>query len=689
VLAACRPAGSAHGVDLLAQLDAAELRSDVIDLAFLAAHAFPDRTGWRVVARDPLAFVSQRASPRLVLPVASAGEKELRLRARAREGRSFGLVLSMGGRLLGRLELGPAPVDARLRIPASAQSPGESVLFFAGSGDASFELQALELRPPGSGARPPERRDGALFLPPGSAASFPLARAGGSVSLAAGPLAGAAGRVRVSLESDAGGAVVAARELQRDSSLDVALPEAAGHAALRIESAGPGSLRLMRLVLRPLEAAPVPPGAPPPRARGPRPSLIVFFVTDALRPDALGAYGNPAPVSPRFDAFARESVLFETAWAQAPWTRSAVASLFTGRVEARHGVTGWKSDLDPGLTTLAEALQGAGFRTAGFCANPLVQPGRGFAQGFDHWRPPAAHMSDAPTARALAEEALRWLDGAGEGPAFVYVHTLEPHTPYRAEAKHWREVAGRDAPPKGRLDAIPLRASPTPGERELVRQAYLAEVRQNDEAFGALLDGLRGRGRLDASVVAFLADHGEELWEHGAHGHVRTLYEEMLRIPLAVRLPGAVHAGRRSPVPASQVDLLPTLLALVGVAPPAAVDGRDLGPALRGEAMADAPLRADTRVPPHSKRAVRAGTLKLVVNDDDERQWRAGARVELYDLAADPRETANLARRRHATALFLESLLRASDAQPGPLAEEERALSEAELEGLRALGYVQ
>lgn len=685
----CRPAPAPPGVDLLARYDAAEVLSDRLDLPFLVARAFPERTGWRVARRDAVALVSLRPSPRLVLPVASAGEKELRLRARAREGRSFGVVLSMGGRPLGRLELGPAASETRLRVPASAQSVGDSLLFFAAAGDSgSFELLELTLRPADAEtARAPELLEGRLRLPAGSAALFPLARAGGEVSLTARPVGEAGGRLRVALDTDAGSSGVAERDVRREARLQLPLPAAAGYAALRVENLGPGGLWLDTLGLR--EAGP--PQPPVPRrvpSPAPPPQTIVLYLTDTLRPDALGAYGQKASVSPSFDAFARDAVLFETAWAQAPWTRSAVASLFTGLLEGRHGVTGWKGDLDPGLTTLAESLQGAGYRTAGFCANPLVQQERGFAQGFEHWRPPAARMSDAPEARVLVAEALRWLDSHG-GPAFVYLHSLEPHTPYRALPRHWREVGGGEPPAPRRLDGIPTQPSPSPDARALVRTAYLAEARQNDEAFGALLDGLRQRGRLDASAVVFLADHGEELWEHGGHGHVRTLYEEMIRIPLAIRLPGGVAGGRRSQRPVSQVDLLPTLLGLAGVEPPADLDGNDLGPELGAAGPGEAVLRADTRVPPQSKRAVRVGSHKLILNDDDERQWRGGARVELFDLGADPGESSNLAGRRRATARYLESLLRAQDARARPGAERERALSPAELEGLRALGYVQ
>ncbi len=689
LLAACTPAAP-PGLDLLRHFDSAEVLSDSLALEFLAARAFPERTGWRVAFRQPRVLVSRRQTPRLLLPVATTGEKELFLRARARQGRDFELALSMGGRPLGRLALGAAPAQVRLRVPASVQTIGESVLFFApAADDASFELLELTLGPPGVGAAPsPEIRDAELRLAASSAAVFPLESAQGIAVLDLRPSSSNAARLRVVAETDAGRVTLVEREVAGKTHLELPLPGQPGFAALSVECLGPGGLRVSTLGLRapaPTVHARVPAAAVQPALR---PSFFVFLA-DTLRADALGAYGQQAPVSPRFDAFAREAVVFDAAWAQAPWTRSAVASLFTGLVEGRHGVTGWKSDLDPGFTTLAEALGAAGYRTASFCANPLVQEGRGFGQGFAHWRPAAANMGGAPTAETLVKDALRWLDAAGSEPVFIYMHALEPHTPYRAHARHWREIGAGAAPPANVLDAIPMLPSPSAAQRALVTSAYHAEARQSDAAFGLLLDGLQKRGRLASGAVVFLADHGEELWERGGHGHVRTLYEEMIRIPLAVRPPGGVAGGRRSGVPVGQVDVVPTLLALAGLKAPEGIDGRDLGPLVRGEAQPPAERRADTRVSPQSKRALRWGDDKLIVNDDDERLWRAGSRVELYDLRADPGERVNLASLRRATARFLEMRLRLGESRARREPEQERALSQGELEELRALGYVQ
>ncbi len=684
----CRPAAPPT-LDLLRRFESAEVLSDSLDLVFLAAKGFPERTGWRIADRKPRVLVSRRQTPRLLLPVASTDEKELFLRARARQGRSLDLTLSMGGRPLGRVTLGAAPTQMLVRIPASVQTLGESVLFFAVSeDDGSFEL--LELAVSASGvepARPPEIHEGELRLSASSAAVFPLQFARGVAVVGARSAGASIARLRVSIETDDGRTLLAEREVGGETRLDLPLPEQDGFAALSVECLGPGGLRVSTLGLRAPESLPqaVVDAAPKP---GVRPSMLVF-VSDTLRADALGAYGQKAPVSPRFDSFASQAVVFDAAWAQAPWTRSAVASLFTGLADGRHGVTGWKSDLDQGFTTLAEALGAAGYRTASFCANPLVQEARGFGQGFAHWRPPATNMGRAPTAETLVGDALRWFDAAGSEPVFIYVHALEPHTPYRAHARHWREISAGAPPPANVLDAIPMLPSPSAAQRALVASAYHAEARQSDAGFGALLDGLVERGRLDSSAVVFLADHGEELWEHGGHGHVRTLYEEMIRIPLAVRPPGGVPGGRRVASPVGQVDVLPTLLGLAGLKAPPDIDGRDLGPVLRGGTAPPAEQRADTRVPPQSKRAIRWGNDKLIVNDDDERLWRKGVRVELYDLLRDPGERVNLASRRRATARFLEMRLRLGDSRARREPERERTLSEDERDELRALGYVQ
>jgi arylsulfatase A-like enzyme len=419
-----------------------------------------------------------------------------------------------------------------------------------------------------------------------------------------------------------------------------------------------------------------------------RPSVIVFL-TDTLRADRLGAYGYAGPTSPAFDAFARESIVFEDAWAHAPWTRPTVASIFTGLHPSTHGAGGFNNSLGEGFATMAELFKQGGYRTGAVVANHVVGSRFGFAQGFDVWNDGEKKLYGF-SAREAVERALHFVD-AGPQPFFLYVHTLEPHVPYEPSDESWEPFR---LPGAVRTPSLPLlMKKKTPRSLDYLHTLYLGEIRDNDQAFGKLIEGLRARGRLADTLVSFVADHGEEFGDHGGHGH--TLYREVIRIPLAVRLPGGARGGFREKKVVSQIDLLPTLLSLSGLAAPQVHEGRDLSALWLGRSVPDEPeLVSETRFGKAEKSALRVGSLKLIVNEDTRTYGDLGGPVELYDLAADPAEKHDLAGSDPIAVQYLTNRLfelrsaqrRAAKTLRGGAKVE---LSEEDKEQLRALGYVE
>jgi len=635
-----------------------------------------DVGGWR---EEESAFRSRNQTARVALRFATTGDKELRLRMRpaGSSGRPLRVGVRLNDQALETLEMRNEAVFA-VALPAATQHPEQNELEFVIGGGApgrqqgasrAFVLTELEVRPGGAPA-PPERGEG-LWVPPGAEwSSYLRVGAGARLEVQAdagvGPLAlqvaldlGGERRTLAVLTSGRGGS----------SSREIALDAAGGRVVSIVvtDTAGSGA-RLRRLRLT---QAPEPPTTPA-RLEG-RPDIVLFLV------DTLGAGSLPAgadgPVRmPAFDAFARESVLFSDAWAQSSWTMPSIAALFTGLEPDRLGVYGPWGDLPDSSETLAEALSRLGYATGGFVANALLTRVRGYAQGFDAWHQEDARSVGRPGAQVVSE-ALAWLDGQ-QGPSFAYLHIMEPHAPY-----------GHGGP---ELLALARKASPTPSEIERLRAAYRVDVEQADAAFGALLEGLRARGRLDRALVVFLADHGEEFFEHGGQGHGKTLYQEVLHIPLAARLPGARRGGVRENTPVQHTDLLPTLLGLVGGTPPA-VDGRDLS-ALWSLGRPAAPEVLASRLlfekRTYDKAAARWGSLKLILNEE----MGAARRLEMYDLEADPAETADVLAARPVVAGYLLGELRErrSRAVAGGAAERKpRATDPDALERLRALGYVQ
>lgn len=331
---------------------------------------------------------------------------------------------------------------------------------------------------------------------------------------------------------------------------------------------------------------------------------VVLITLDATRADRLGAYGYPRGITPELDAFARDALLFERAWSTAPWTLPSHASIFVGKnptshgahFNARAGKVALSEAIDPRRAprdaaaasliranrlgedqeTLAELLSARGYATAAFSGGPWLTPGFGLLQGYAHQRAEAADLHGRP-ADELTDAAMRWLERVPEDrPLHLLVNYFDPHAPHE--------------PPPGFDDLPGARVPQTMNEFQVISggglpaseraswvDRYDGEIRFMDHHLGRLLRKLRALGRYEGALIIVVADHGETLGEHGLVGHARWLYEEVLRVPLLIHLPGGRDAGEVHAGPVSLVDLLPLVAAEVGFAPPEGVEGVPLG----------------------------------------------------------------------------------------------------------------
>lgn len=461
-------------------------------------------------------------------------------------------------------------------------------------------------------------------------------------------------------------------------------------------------------------AATSPAGASEGSATAPaeRPNLVLFVV-DTLRADHLGCYGYARPTSPRLDEFARESVRFAEARAQSSWTKPAMATLLTGLYPVTHGAERRNQGIAPEVRTLAERLSAAGYETAMLTTNPTVVEKFGFGRGFDHFE--YVHQLQGRKRRSvdsaeMHRAAVAWLDGrAAPGrPFFLVVHTLDPHDPYRPQEPY----RSRFAPGVDVAAACCFRGerlAALTAEQAAIRRRdsmalYDGEIAQNDASFGRLVDDLRARGLLDRSAVVFTADHGEEFHEHGGWRHAESLFEEVLRVPLVVRLPGDAPAGVTVADPADQIDIAPTLLDLAGVAAPPELPGASLLPVIGGGPAPPRESLAWLRHPAFDVAAIRDGNWKWLRHEGAPRDVTSGVpgipgaagvggvgepAEALYDLAADPGEGRNLLdaepARRRALALRVKAARArfARHESPGEVAIDPELDAE-----LRALGYL-
>lgn len=431
------------------------------------------------------------------------------------------------------------------------------------------------------------------------------------------------------------------------------------------------------------------PAAPAPAAKAARPDVVLITI-DTLRADRCSLYGAAHPTTPFLEELARRAVVFDAAYASSSWTPPSMASIFTGLPPRAHGVIkGAVRDgaavnqqvLDAAFTTIAESFQAAGYHTIGVTSNAHMVGRTGFAQGFDAFRAPlwkGANEVNAVARRLVAERPA-------DRPLFLWIHYFDPHSPYLAHAP-WIDTYEVDFAWVKRCTDVDhealeaeARASADPAAmRAALFALYDSEIAYVDASLRRLFAALPALG---SAVVAITADHGETLMNRGWIGHGNGLYDEETRVPLLIRLPGAT-SGSRVARPVSNADLYGTLLDAAGLPRPPRLDR----PGLLAAGGAEPPVLLELSRTETVEAAVRVGRHKLIRRDAPQ------ASLELYDLAADPREQRDLAEADPALRDRLAATLRrTADAWPPyAAAGQETVPADPELiERLRALGYLE
>jgi arylsulfatase A-like enzyme/Tfp pilus assembly protein PilF len=401
---------------------------------------------------------------------------------------------------------------------------------------------------------------------------------------------------------------------------------------------------------------------------------LVLVTLDTTRADRIGCYGSKDVLTPNLDRLAARGVLFENAISPTPLTLPAHCSLMTGLFPAAHGVRdngGFK--LAPERVTLAEVLKAHGWATGGFIAAYVLDHRWGIAQGFDRYfddfdlsKFKTVSMGDIQRPGSeVVGQALAWIGtpAVRDRPFFAWVHLYDPHAPY---------------------------APPEPFASRYAEHPYNGEIAWTDSLVGQLLAGLDSLGVRERTVLAVIGDHGESLGEHGETGHGFFVYEPTTRVPFLLAGPYPGLTAKRVRAVARHVDLMPTLLELLGVTDGPAVQGRSLVPLITGKA----PASGASGPPQGYSEAFYArfhyGWSELRAVRTERYHFIEAPRAELYDLAADPGELHNLAatERRTVAALRqslgdIEQQTGTAQAAPTPIEEDEETLRK-----LSALGYV-
>jgi len=434
---------------------------------------------------------------------------------------------------------------------------------------------------------------------------------------------------------------------------------------------------------------------------------VIFVVVDTLRADHLPGYGYESGDTPNLEAFAADSIRFDQAFANASWTRPSFASILSGRLPSNHGVMGKVDELPSEIVTLPEAMQEAGYHTRGLVTNFNVAPYYNFQQGFDHYEflePDHVLGADDLGSKLLLHQLLRtkvvekfyafldvvhpggayqdaevvnrelgeWMGDADEGkPFFWFVGYMDPHDPYFAH------------PYDGTGFGRAAHQHPDPDEAPRLRELYDGEITYWDEHFGNLVQELKDAGLYEDTTIIITSDHGEEFQDHGGYWHGTTLYDEQVRVPLFVKLPGNQRGGTTVRHWVQSIDLMPSLLKQLDIEIPDGVQGGDVfegTDVVYGEESHEGNVLESVRE--------RRGTdeWKLIVAN--EGNPRGLEPTELYRVDFDPGERENRAEDQSEVEMLRETLDRErARASEGAAETVTRELTREEIEANCNLGY--
>ena len=414
------------------------------------------------------------------------------------------------------------------------------------------------------------------------------------------------------------------------------------------------------------------------------PRNVVLIVVDTLRKDHLGCYGYRYPTSPNIDALAGGGTRYLQALSQAPWTTPSIGSLLTSQYPSTLGIKDDRSILGDRHVSLAEVLRDHGFVTGAVVSHSFCSATWNFDQGFEFFDESNVLGHDGISSQGVSDRGIEFLEQHRDQRFFLWLHYFDPHFAFRHHAEHDVNPAiPYDGPVESGMRFKDLRRVTRGARPEDVAQIvrfYDSEIAYCDLHIGRLLDRLRTLDLYDETLIIFTADHGEEFYDHGLLGHARTLYNEVINVPLIVRIPGRGSAAVERPV--ALLDLFPTVLEALDISVTHSLAGTSLLAPPAEDAPVPAPIFSETSRT-RELRGVVSGHHKLIVNLETGRQ-------QLFDLAADPTETHDLLGAPPPELPILRRDLESwLERQRGLQAEaEEIELSPQEQARLEALGYV-
>jgi arylsulfatase A-like enzyme len=401
-------------------------------------------------------------------------------------------------------------------------------------------------------------------------------------------------------------------------------------------------------------------GTPAITLPGRRAPLAIIYLVDTLRADHTGVYGYARNTTPELDAFARDAVVFDQAIMHASWTKPSVASILTSELPAQHRAVQLRDALDARNVTVAQRLDERGFATGAAIANSVIYGAEShFDRGFSVFT--GLHGEDdrrskLTSADVVVDAALAFLSSRQGMPSFLYVHTMDPHVPYAPPPpfdRMFEPFPTADHPARD-----PRTDYKEPLDRARMIGQYDGDVAFGDREFGRFVRELKAAGLYRDALIVFIADHGEEFLDHGLWLHGRSLFDELIRVPLVVKFPGNRWAGRRIAEQVQGVDIVPTVLEAMAQPLARELVGLPLQDTIEGTvkprpALAEISHRGFVA---HGVRTEKDKYVRRFSPDDDELY---------FDLEHDPKEQKNLIGQRPDRVRFLKARAEAGMA-PNP-----------------------
>jgi arylsulfatase A-like enzyme len=429
------------------------------------------------------------------------------------------------------------------------------------------------------------------------------------------------------------------------------------------------------------------------RKGGPPPHSIIIIDIDTLRADHLGHYGYRRDTSPSFDALAAESTSFSWAFAQSPWTVPSQASILTGMYPTRHGFVSAETAISDSVVTLAESLREADFKTAAFVDGGYMAEGFGFERGFEIYNDEAGGLA------AIGPRVDQWLDANANGDEsfLLLIHSYDVHTPYDSTPEPFRSMyVDENALPseqfrntfglellrvwEGRFADDPQQM----GDAEInyIEALYDGGIRYMDTWLGEFIADLKDRGLYDKTLLVFLSDHGEEFLDHKGVMHDK-IYVPVTRIPLLLKLPDQ-HEGISIDAVVESIDVLPTVLDVVGLDAPPDIDGTSLLPIVHGRARASEQIAISESLFYGRRIGVATHSYHLLTS-------LIGDRTQLFEYRVDPLEQRDISAENPEISTRLTNYAKAWNAMVKKGAYEQKdaqEIKQSTIDRLKALGYL-